>query len=324
MGKRANPRHGSMQFWPRVRSSRSHAFVRTWKDAGQGILGFAGYKVGMTHLMVTDNRATTKTKGLEIACPATIVECPPLKIAGIRFYKNSTYGPQPLTQILSEKLDKELAKTITIPKQHDKKIEDVKEYDDLVLLAYTQPKLTGIGKKAPEIFEVGIGGKKEEKLKYAQEKLGKEIHVDEVFKEGQQLDIHAITKGKGFQGAVRRFGISIRHHKSEKDIRNPGSLGGWSAQGHVMYRVAHAGRMGYAQRTEYNKQVLKIGKDVKDVQPQGGFFHYGTIRNPYLIIRGSLAGAKKRLLKFSHAIRPSAKISKDAPIITYLSKDTKQ
>ena len=60
--KKRNPRHGSMQFWPRVKARRQHAYVRTWADKGQGILGFAGYKVGMTHLTITDNNPKSKTK----------------------------------------------------------------------------------------------------------------------------------------------------------------------------------------------------------------------------------------------------------------------
>ena len=114
--KRRNPRHGSMQFWPRVRAARSYASVRTWAP-GTGMLGFAGYKAGMTHLIVTDNRTTTKTKGTDIFCPATVVECPPLKVAGIRFYKIVSSSMVPFTQVLSETLDKELGRKI--PRKFD-------------------------------------------------------------------------------------------------------------------------------------------------------------------------------------------------------------
>ncbi|MCK5630480.1 MAG: 50S ribosomal protein L3, partial [Nanoarchaeota archaeon] len=64
------------------------------------------------------------------------------------------------------------------------------------------PSLTGIGKKKPEMFEIAVGGNKEDQLNYAKSMLGKEINVADVFKGGQQLDIHAITKGKGVQGPV--------------------------------------------------------------------------------------------------------------------------
>jgi large subunit ribosomal protein L3 len=318
------PRYGSMQFWPRKRSKRNHAKIRTWAGNMPTLLGFAGYKVGMTHLMITDNKATSDTKGAEIFCPVTIVECPPIKVAAIRFYANSTYGVQPLSTIFSENLDKELGKRICVPKKAGKKVDDIKEFDDVVLIVYTQPKLTTLGKKIPEIFEIPIGGKKEEKLKHAKEMLGKEITIEEIFKEGQQMDIHSITKGHGFQGPHRRFGIGRTSHKSEKHTKNPGSLGGWSAQGHVMYRVAHAGQTGMHQRTEYNKQLIKISKDVKEIEQKGGFLHYGNVNNTYILISGSIGGHKKRLIMFSHSIRPNKHMPKDAPQIVYISKESKQ
>jgi large subunit ribosomal protein L3 len=318
-----SPRHGSMQFWPRKRAKGVRAKVRTWQG-NQSILGFAGYKVCMTHLMTIDNRSTTDTKGTDIVCPTTIIECPPLKVAGIRFYKNTAYGSQPHSQILSENLDKELAKTISMPKKPGKRFEDIKDYDDISLIVFTQPKLVAFGKKKPDVFEIGLGGKLEDKIKTAKEKLGKEIVVNDVFKEGEQLDVHSLSKGKGFQGPVKRFGIGLKSHKSEKTRRNPGSLGGWSAQGHVMYRVAHAGQMGYHTRTDYNKQLLRISNNIDEVSQKGGFVRYGLIKNPYILIRGSVPGAKKRLITITHSVRPNKLITKEAPSITYISKESKQ
>ena len=142
--------------------------------------------------------------------------------------------------------------------------------------------------------------------------------------EGEQLDLHGITTGRGFQGAVKRFGIGLRSHKSEKGRRAPGSLGGWTSQGHVMYRIAHAGQLGYHQRTEYNKWLLKVGKDSKEVEQKGGFLHYGIVKNPYIVLKGSVMGPKKRLIKFSHAVRPKKNIPNEAPAIKYISKESKQ
>ena len=84
-----------------------------------------------------------------------------------------------------------------------------------------------------------IGGSIEEKFKFAKENLGKEILILDVFKQGDQIDVHSITKGKGFQGPVKRFGITIRTHKSEKAKRNPGSLGPWYGHAHFMWKVPH-------------------------------------------------------------------------------------
>jgi large subunit ribosomal protein L3 len=318
------PRKGSLQFWPRKRAKRQYARVRSWTRLKEAkLLGFAGYKAGMTHLMINDSRKNSLTRGEEIFCPATIIECPPLKTASIRFYKNTINGLKIVSEVFAEKIDKELGRKIIAPKKVRKKIEEVGDYDMIRLLVYTQPKLAGM-KKKPEIFEIGIGGNKEEQLKYAKEKLGKEINVDEVFTAGQQVDIHAVTKGKGFQGAVKRFGISLTSHKSEKSRRTPGSLGPWVAQGHILWRVAYAGKMGYHQRTEYNKWLIKIGTKPEEINPKGGFVNYGIIKNPYILVKGSVIGPVKRLIRFNHAIRQNKKIPAEAPILSYLSLESKQ
>lgn len=314
------PRSGSLQYWPRKRAKRQYARVRSWAKLQESkLLGFAGYKVGMAHTLIMDNKKTSMTKGQEIFCPITIIECPPLKTASIRFYKKTAYGLKLISEIFAEKLDKELERKITLPKKIKKKIEDIKDFDNVTMLVYTQPKLTGIEKKKPEIFEIAIGGNKEEKINYAKEKLGKEINVNEVLVEGQQLDVHSVTKGKGFQGAVKRFGISIRSHKSEKGIRTPGSLGGWKSQAHFMWKVAHAGKMGFHVRTEHNKWLLKIGDKANEININGGFLGYGVVKNHYILIKGSIAGQKKRLIRFNFPTRPNRNIPNEAPSIQYLS-----
>jgi large subunit ribosomal protein L3 len=314
MPQKRTPRRGSLQFWPRKRSKRVFARVRSWpylKEAKP--LGFAGYKVGMTHLIINDNRKTSTTKGTDIFCPATIIECPSLKTASIRFYKKINSGLKSISEIPAENLDKELKRTVILPKS--KKEKNVPEnFDFIHLVVYTQPKLTGIGKKKPEMFEIAVGGNKEEQLKYAKEKLGKEINVDEVFKEGQQLDIHAVTKAKGVQGPVKRFGVNLKNHKSEKGVRRVGSLGGWIQQGHTMWRQAKAGKMGYHPRTEYNKLILKIGK-ASELIKKSGFEHYGVLKNSYILVKGSVFGTKKRLIRLNEPHRPNKHIPANAPTI---------
>ncbi len=326
------PRFGSLAYYPRKRAKKQTPSIGSWaKIKEPKLLGFAGYKVGMTHLMIADNNPNSMTKGEKIFCPATIIECPPLKTASIRFYKKTSNGLKAVSDIFAENLAKELERKITLPRSQKskifeglensenfqsakKKIEDIKDFDDLTLVIYTQPKLTGIGKKKPELFEMEIGGKKEEKLSYAKSILGKDINIGDVFKEGSQVDIHAITKGRGLQGPVKRLGIGLKSHKSEKSRRVPGSLGPWKGQVNIMWKVPQAGQLGYFQRTEFNKWLLKIGKP-EEINPKGGFVRYGIIKNPYIIVKGSIAGPKKRLIRFNLAIRPNKKIPKEAPAI---------
>ncbi len=321
------PRRGSLQYWPRKRSKRVFARVRAWNKSKEAKpLGFAGYKVGMTHLIINDNRKTSTAKGTDIFCPVTIIECPPLKTASIKFYKNTINGSKLVSEISAENFDKELKRAIILPKKQKKDSKADKnfpsDFDYIRLLVYTSPALTGIGKKKPEIFEIAIGGNKEEQLNYAKEKLGKEINVADVFKEGQQLDVHAISTGKGVQGPVKRFGITLKHHKSEKGTRRVGSLGGWKGQGHTMWRQAKAGKMGYHVRMEHNKWLLKIG-NANEISKKGGFDNYGVIKNSYILVKGSVIGTKKRLVRINESIRPDKGIPNTPPTIQYINLEQK-
>ncbi len=323
-----SPRKGSMQYWPRKRAKRQYARVRSWTESGKpGPLGFAGYKAGMTTMIISEkNHLSKKGDNIDHAIPVTVIECPPLKVASVRFYSKDGYGMKVSYEVFG-KVDKELGRKIKLSKKTDEaKLDAVKlsDCDDIRLNVYTMPSKTGIGKKKPELFELALNGTIEEKFNYAKERLGKEIRVEEVFSEGAQMDIHSITTGKGFQGPVKRFGVGLRSHKSEKVKRGPGSLGGWKGQGHFMYRIAHAGKMGYHARNELNKWLVKISDKPEDINPKGGFVRYGVVKNPYILVKGSVGGPAKRIIKLTHASRPNSKIPKSKPVIKYISLESKQ
>jgi large subunit ribosomal protein L3 len=313
-----------MQYWPRKRSSRTHARVRTWnagKDAKP--LAFAGYKAGMTHVMATDNKSTSPTKGDTIAIPVTIVECPPMRVAGVRCYKRDAHRLVLTACVWADKLDKDLSRALPSPKKSKVTIDKLNpaEFAEFRLYVHTQPRLAKL-KKTPEVFEVGIGGNAQQQLEYAKNVLGKDVKVTDVFGAGQQVDVHSISTGKGLAGPVKRFGVSIRSHKSQKTIRGPANLGPW--HGSFNWPVAHAGQLGFQQRTEYNKWILQVGEDPAKVNPAGGFLRFGLVNSPYLIIKGSLPGAKKRLVKLTTPLRPNKHIPKEAPALTHVSLASKQ
>lgn len=308
-----SPRKGSLQFWPRKRAKRKRARLRTKLLSEQTKpLCFAGYKAAMLTANIIDNRPNSPTKGETIAKAATLLECPPLKIAGIVFYKNKKTA---LT-VLAQNLDKELKRIITLPKKATKKLSEIsaEDFDDITLLVHTQPKLSGIGIKKPSLFEIKLGGKLEEKFAFASAHLGKEIRIEELFKPGQQVDVHAITKGKGFQGTVKRYGVALRQHKSEKSRRGPGTLGPWNPS-RVLWTVAQPGKMGYHQRTEFNKQLLVIGTKPEEINRKGGFIRYGNIKTTYAILLGSVPGPKKQLIILTQAIRPNKSLPPEPPTI---------
>ena len=112
------------------------------------------------------------------------------------------------------------------------------------------------------------------------------------------------------QGPVRRFGISLKSHKSEKGQRRPGSLAPWHPA-RVTFRTAMAGQTGFFTRVIYNNLILKTGKIGEDnINKNGGFHKYGNIRSDFIILRGSLQGPAKRPLVMTASLRPSKEQTK--------------
>lgn len=302
------PRHGSLAVWHRKRAKRPYARIRSWPASKEAkLLGFAGYKVGMTHAFIADNRKNSMTKGEEVSLPVSIIECPPIKIAALQLYKRSAYGLK-LANTLFFKADKELGRKISLPKKADEKaVDSIKpeDYDVLRVLAYTQPKLTGIGKKKPELFEIGIGGKAQEQLDYARSIIGKEVKVSDLFTAGEILDFHGVTIGKGLQGVVKRYGVKIRSHKAEKTKR--GAVIGAEGFAKVRFSAPQAGQMGYHPRVEHNKLLVQIGEKPEAVNVKGGFVRFGFVKNTYILVRGSVQGPSNRIIRFKKAMRPNKK-----------------
>src|SRR3989344_7183169 len=101
----SKPRAGSLQFWPRKRAKKLYPNIKAWNKTNDNkLLGFIGYKVGMTHLHYLEQNPNIK-KPSETFSPVTIVECPPLKPFSLRFYKKTGYGYRILTEISSKNLD---------------------------------------------------------------------------------------------------------------------------------------------------------------------------------------------------------------------------
>ncbi|MBW2971384.1 50S ribosomal protein L3, partial [Candidatus Woesearchaeota archaeon] len=287
---------------------------------------FAGYKAGMTHITVNDDYKNSITKGMEIAMPVSVIECPPIKIVSLRFYKKNTKCLVAASQV-DFKVDKVLARKLRLPKKvKEQKLEDIKlgDYADMKVVVHTQPKLTGFAKKTPEVFELAIGGSSlKEKVDFVKQFIGKEISVNDVFEAGEQVDVTGVTKGKGFQGTTKRFGTKVRGRKTEKAKRGIGTLGPWHPA-HILFTVPQPGKMGYHTRTEHNKQIIFIGDKPEEINPKGGFLQYGLVKNPYILIKGSVFGTQKRLLRFNNPRRPNKKVPTEAPQITYISQESKQ
>jgi large subunit ribosomal protein L3 len=94
-------------------------------------------------------------------------------------------------------------------------------------------------------------------------KLGMEINIDDVFNENEFLDVTSISKGKGFQGVVKRHnfgGVGQNTHGQHNRNRAPGSIGAGSTPSRVFKGMRMAGRTGGQKVTMQNLRILKINK----------------------------------------------------------------
>ncbi len=284
---------------PRKRAVSQNARVHWQESAEKRVLGFAGYKAGMTHVSYVDD-SESPTKGQEVVSAATVIEVPPMVVYGVRCYKvNNSVG-----DILTT--DEKILKLAGFKKKVVAKAVNEAEADDFRLLAFAMPSKTGFGKKHVEKMEMGCGGKDaREKLEYCKSLLGKELRIGDVFKSGEHVDVVSVSTGKGWQGAVKRFGVSVQRRKATGKRRHVGTLGQWHPA-YVLYTVPQAGQTGYHQRTELNKMILKIGQKPEDVNPSSGFPSYGFVRGEFVLLKGSIPGPAKRLIKLRLAVRAAS------------------
>jgi len=330
--KKHGPKRGSLAYLPKGRAAKAVGRIRFWPEVKEGpaLLGFMGYKAGMTHVFMVDDRPGSPNLGKEIIHPATVVEVPPITVCAIRAYMKNQYGLQTFTEAWMKDPPKDFDRAVVLPEHFNteqglKKMEEgLDKTVEFRLLAATQPRLAGAPKKKPEIMEIKVdGGSLKEQFEYAKSLLGKTVAITNVFKEGQFIDVVSISKGKGFQGPVKRWGVRILQDKSRKTKRGIATLGAWHPA-HVLYSIPRAGQMGYHQRIEYNKRILKVGIDGNEVSPKGGFLRYGPVRGTYILLDGSLPGPAKRLVRLRYPARPPKRVPETPPKITYISLESPQ
>src|SRR2546428_13697622 len=161
--------------------------------------------------------------------------------------------------------ERDLGRAIKLPEKFNsdvawEKLEPLKErVREVRAIVSSQPSLARTGKKEPDILEVKIdGGTVPERWEFGKKLLGTEVKVTDVFKEGGDVDVVAITKGKGIQGPVKRWGIKKLKHKSRKTVRGVGSIGPWH-QNNEKKSLHRAGQMWFDKRHELIKQSFKSG-----------------------------------------------------------------
>ena len=333
--KKHAPRHGSLAFLPRKRATQIKGRIRNWLDSSDEInfLGFAGFKAGMTHITYIEDQRNSPYYGKELMKPVTVIEVPPLILIGIRVYNEDDYGKYIVGELYTNEFNNFLSRKINLPnldiynpnvskKEILKVINDTSEVRGIF---QTQPYQTSLPRKKPDIIEIKINSIRQPKdeFDFAYKNLGKEIRARDVLTEGELVDVIGVTKGKGFQGPVKRFGIKILTRKNNKIRRAVACIGPWHPA-RVLYTVPRAGQLGYHQRTEYHKRIMAIGENEEEINPKGGYIRYGKIRGDFILILGSIPGPKKRLIRLRKSIRPLKSFVVDSPEITFISRESQQ
>ena len=333
--KKHAPRHGSLAFLPRKRATSAKGRVRHWLDTSKNVifLGFAGFKAGMTHITYIEDQKNSPYYGKELMKPVTVIEVPPLILIGIRIYNEDEYGKYIEGDIFSTELNNYLNRKINIPNFEKYKYDEIKKKlskalnntSDIRGIFQTQPHLTSLPRKKPDIIEIKLNsiGSPIDEFNFALEHLGKEIKARDVLIEGELIDILAVTKGKGFQGPVKRYGVKILTRKNSKVRRAVACIGPWHPA-RVLYTVPRPGQMGYHQRTEYHKRIMVIGENEEEINPKGGFIRYGKVNGDYLLVLGSIPGPKNRLIRIRKTIRPVKSFMVKSPEITFISRESQQ
>ncbi|HEY9048691.1 MAG TPA: 50S ribosomal protein L3 [Ohtaekwangia sp.] len=200
--------------------------------------GIIGKKIGMTSIFGPD--------GENIAC--TVIEAGPCVVTQVK--SEGTDGYRAVQLAFGEKKEKNTTKAAighfkkanTTPKRDVAEFRDFKtEFDGLV-------------------------------------ELGKEICIQDIFVEGDFIDAIGTSKGRGFQGVVKRHnfaGVGGQTHGQHNRLRAPGSMGNASFASRVPKGKRLAGRMGNDRVKLTNLQVVKIIADQN-----------------LIVISGSLPGAK--------------------------------
>merc|ERR1712198_466359 len=184
------------------------------------------------------------------------------------------------------------------------------------VIVHTQIRLLKKRQKKAHIAEIQLnGGTIADKVKWARDNLEKPIPLSDVFQQDELIDLIGVTTGRGMKGVTSRWHTKKLPRKTHKGLRKVACIGAWHPS-RVQYTVARAGQKGYHHRTEINKKIYRIGQGYhkkdgvlvknnasteydttdKDINPMGGFPHYGMVKQDFVMIKGCCIGPKKRVL----------------------------
>ena len=215
-------------------------------------------KVGMTQIFNENG----------VLVPVTVLQAGPCKVTQVKTEDNDGYNS---VQVAYGQIR---AKLVNGPKA------------GILNKAGIEKKAVGEGKKKREIYEVGRFLKEFRFENSADYKVADEIKAD-IFAVGDKIDVSAISKGKGFQGAIKRLGQSrgpMAH--GSKFHRHQGSNGSSSDPSRVRKGKGMPGQMGAKKVTTQNLEVVKVDAE-----------------NSYILVKGAVPGSKKALVTVRETVK---------------------
>merc|ERR1712072_704772 len=337
------PRHGSLGFLPKKRCTKAKGKIKSFPldstEVKPHLTAFMGYKAGSTHICRDVDKSGSKAHKKEVVESVTVIEAPPMIVVGMVGYIETPRGLKSITTAWAQHLSNECkrrfyknwgackgkqkaftryAKKYTEGTGIEKEKERITKYCTILrVLCHTQIGKIGLRQKKAHICEIQVNGgaNMSDKVQFAQDLFEKPVSIGGVFEQNEMIDTIAISKGKGYEGVVTRWGVTKLPRKTHKGLRKVACIGSWHPS-RVKFTVARAGQNGYHHRTELNKKVYKIAKGVrgadgkitqnnattefdltvKGITPLGGFPHYGEVNEDYIMLKGQVCGVKRRVI----------------------------
>jgi large subunit ribosomal protein L3e len=338
------PRHGSLGFLPKKRTKHHFGKVKAFpKDDAKAephLTCFMGYKAGMTHIVRNVTKPGSKLDKKDVVEAVTILECPPMVAVGMVGYVDTHRGKRALSTVwaghLSEEVKRRFYKTwykakrkafTKYAKKYEKEADQIEKEMDRIrkycssvrVLCHTQISLTKLSQKKAHLKEIQVnGGSVSDKVDFCKGLFEKKIRVGSVFEQNEMIDIIGVTKGRGTDGVITRWGVTRLPRKTHRGLRKVACIGAWHPA-RVQFQVPRAGQNGYHHRTEINKKIYRIGKCLaednmngstsndlteKAITPMGGFPHYGEINEDFVMLKGAVMGTKKRVITLRKTLLP--------------------
>lgn len=355
------PRNGSLGFLPRKRTRHHQGKIRSFPKDVQSqqphLTAFMGYKAGMTHILREVNKPGSKLHNKETVEAVTILETPPMVACGLVGYCETPKGIRALTTVWAHHLDESVKRRFYKNwyrcKKADKKPKAFKKYaaenyDEktgsgkesltrelarmkkyctvIRVLAHTQIKKLHMRQKKAHLMEIQVnGGNVAAKVDFGVKLFEQQFPIDTIFSQNDMIDIIGVTKGHGFEGVIKRWGVTKLPRKTHRGLRKVACIGAWHPA-RIRFSVARPGQRGYFHRTEMNKKVYRIGKAArpdkktfnanastdsdltsKAITPLGGFPHYGVVDEDYIMVKGSVMGPRKRVITLRKSLLKQTK-----------------